>query len=81
MKTDVTYLKDPTEWEIAYFEAAQNLAAAHVRYSQAFQTAKTLQKASDKLAEQVAIEATGGEIPMYEAVLHIARVRMETRAS
>lgn len=80
MTSEVKYLKDPTQWELDYFEAMSNLAAARVRFSEQFQIAKTLKKASDKLAEQVAIEVTQGELAKYEAVAHIAKLRMEARA-
>lgn len=68
---------EPLPEETEYYEAADNLAKARVKYSQAFQVAKATQKVSDEYARQIAIEATGDEITKLEAIVVIAKNRLE----
>lgn len=79
MRTEgnVVYLDVVTEQEKDYFKLAKDLAAARVRFSQAFQAHKAMKKGvTDEQARQVAIEMTGDEITVIEAAMKIAEERL-----
>lgn len=68
-------IHEVTPNERAYYEEADALRQARIRYAQAFQIAKH-KGGSDELARQTAIEMTGDEITLREAVLKIAEERL-----
>lgn len=69
-------LHEITDPERNYFENANALREARVRYAQAFQVAKMGSGKTDELARQIAIEMTQDEITLKEAVLRIAEERL-----
>lgn len=71
----VLKIHEVTPNETAYYEEAQGLRDARVRYAQAFQIAKA-QGGTDELAHQRAIEMTNDEITLRQALLRIAEERL-----
>lgn len=69
--TDAVYLSP----DVAFRQAAQDLAAARVRYAQEFARFR-MRMQSDGQAHQAATEATKSEITVLEAELKIAERRM-----